>query len=159
MDKAMKYRIKNKKLAELVYSVFEEEDVQRMIAKQIEEADFDPIILCSYDDFDKFGNLATKVKPEYEGLDNKRCSVSIFINEEEIEKIREYVSDDWNPYPQLKPPVRGKYLIQIPDSSRKIGFFVDLLGWDGSESVEKTWDLMKVVAFMKVPDFYYPKDE
>lgn len=81
----MKYRIKNEKLAELVYAVFDEEDVQRMIAKQIDE-DFDPIILCSSADFDDPDDLVTKVRPEYECLEKKRCSVSIFINEDEIEK-------------------------------------------------------------------------
>lgn len=152
MDKAMKYRIKNKKLAELVYSVFEEEDVQRMIAKQIEEADFDPIILCSYDDFDKFGNLATKVKPEYEGLDNKRCSVSIFINEEEIEKIREYVSDDWNPYPEITPPEQKRYLVCTDYEGlhrMNILYWVDLIGWKDEH----------VIAFRELPEPYKPEEQ
>lgn len=150
----MKYRIKNEKLAELVYSVFDEADVQRMIAKQIEEMDFDPIILCSYDDFDKSGNLVTKVKPECEGLDNKRCSVSIFINEEEIKKIREYVSDDWNPYPEITPPREGFYLVQWKRGQEGCGrnFPLDVSYWG------KNRDWTGIEAFRELPELYKPEE-
>lgn len=77
----MKYRIKNQKLAELVYSVFEEEDVQRQIAEQIEKG-------CYWIIFSSSDAFTTKLKREHRYLENKRASVSFSIKEKDIEKIR-----------------------------------------------------------------------
>lgn len=132
--------------------LFNKEAAIENINLQMKDILTDHIFLSNNSPYDDQRTLENVQLPE-------NIDIVISFPKSEISKVLEYSPYFWNPYPQLKPPVRGKYLIQIPDSSRKIGFYVDLLGWDGSESVEKTWDLMKVVAFMKVPDFYYPKDE
>lgn len=155
----MKYRIKDDSLEKLVYSIFEEEDVQRQIAKQMEEGEFDPIIICSFDEFDDSDDLTTEVKPEYEPLEKKRCSVAIFINVDEIEKIREFDPNGWNPFPQVLPPERKRYLIQFEDDSgaKKL----DIGSWIKSNTEEENkglWESYKVVAFRELPPFFDPKE-
>lgn len=110
MDKAMKYRIKNEQLAKLVYSVFDKADVQRQIIEQIDNK-WDTVKLTSTD-YDKTEFFKTKMKPEYEGLDDLYGSVSIYIEKDVIEKTPEYKPDKWNLYPEIKPPKEGRYLIQ-----------------------------------------------
>ena len=92
MTNDMKYRIKNEKLSELVYSVFDEEDVQRMIAEQIEKG-------CYWIIFRSSDTFTTKLKPEHKSLENKRASVSFSIKEKDIEKIREFDLAGWNTFP------------------------------------------------------------
>ena len=152
MDERMHYIFKNNRLEETIFMLFNKEAAIENINLQMKDILTDHIFLSNNSPYDDQRTLENVQLPE-------NIDIVISFPKSEISKVLEYSPYFWNPYPQLKPPVRGKYLIQIPDSSRKIGFYVDLLGWDGSESVEKTWDLMKVVAFMKVPDFYYPKDE
>ncbi len=148
----MKFRIKDEQLEKLVYSIFDEEDVQRQIAKQIDEEDFDPIIICSSTDFNEPDDLATKVKSEYEDLENKRCEVSIFINVDEIEKIREFDPNGWNPYPEITPPEQKRYLVftEYEGPHRmNILYWVDLIGWKDEH----------VIAFRELPEPYEPEEE
>lgn len=112
MDEAMKYRIKNKKLAEFVYSVFDEEDVQRTIAEQIDD-DSANVLFCS----NKDTSCYTKLSHEREYLKNNSGKVSIFVKKDTIEKIGKYEPLNWNHYPETKPPKNGKYLIQLKDDN------------------------------------------
>lgn len=41
--------------------------------------------------------------------DDKKFSVS--IDKDLFENVPEYKPDDWNPYPEVKPPRRGYYLV------------------------------------------------
>lgn len=113
MDENMKYRIKNQKLAELVYSVFDKEDVQRQIEYQI-NGPYDEFIFTS----DKEANIVIKLRTEYDDLENAKVNVQINIDKDEIEKIREYDPKGWNPFPQVEPPKNGEYLVQRTNKKR-----------------------------------------
>lgn len=80
MVKNMKYRIKNEKLAELVYAVFDEEDVQKEISRQINAGRYGI-------NFDSMGNYKTKMKPDLENMKDWQRKISICISREEIEQI------------------------------------------------------------------------
>ena len=152
MDERMHYIFKNNRLEETIFMLFNKEAAIENINLQMKDLLTDTIFLSNNSPYDDRSTLKNVQLPE-------NIDIAFSFPKTEISKVLEFSPYFWNPYPQLKPPIRGKYLVQLPDSSRKKGFYVDLLGWDGSESVEKTWDLMKVVAFIKVPDFYYPKEE
>lgn len=152
MDERMHYIFKNNRLEETIFMLFNKEAAIENINLQMKDLLTDTIFLSNNSPYDDRSTLKNVQLPE-------NIDIVFSFPKTEISKVLEYSPYFWNPYPQLKPPIRGKYLVQLPDSDRKRGFYVDLLGWDGSESIEKTWDLMKVVAFMKVPDFYYPKEE
>lgn len=152
MDERMHYIFKNNRLEEAVFMLFNKEAAIENINLQMKDILTDHIFLTNNSPYDD--QRAPKNVQLPENID-----IVISFPKSEISKVLEYSPYFWNPYPQLKPPVKGKYLIQIPDSSRKRGFSVDILVWNGSERVEKKWNSIGVVAFMKVPDFYYPKDE
>lgn len=147
-----RYRFKNPRIEKAVFALFDENSIKAAIDRQMDNVSNIISLANCWPKENK-----TKIHEELQ--ENIGLIGRIDFAKSELEAIHTYDPKGWNPYPQLKPPVRGKYLIQLPDSGSKSGFYVDLLGWDGSESVEKTWDLMKVVAFIKVPDFYYPKEE
>lgn len=101
----MKYRIKNKKLEALVYSLFDEEIVQKEISNHIEDSS----------DFVYFRNTNCELKDLKENrkfLFFPKSILKIGVPKSAIEKVREYDPDDWNPYPEVKPPRYGQYLVQ-----------------------------------------------
>lgn len=146
----MKYRIKNEKLAELVYSVFEEEDVQRMIEYQI--GNFNDRILFTSN---KNSDLVTKLKTEYDYLKNAKAEVKISIEKNEIERIREYNPNGWNKYPEVKPPRDGWYLVQWKKGPEGCGeeFPLGVSYWDKDE------DWTGIEAFRELPELYQPEEQ
>lgn len=146
----MKYRIKNETLAKLVYSIFDEEDVQRQIEEQIDE-DWHNVKLSSTD-FDKTEFCETKMKPDYEDLNDDHGSVSIFIRKDVIEQVREFDPERWNPYPEITPPEQKRYLVftEYEGPHRmNILYWVDLIGWKDEH----------VIAFRELPEPYEPEEE
>lgn len=154
----MRYRIKNQKLAELVYSVFDEADVQSKIVKRIEEG-WDDVRLCSHELNDCY---TTKLNPDYEYLSDKSNYVFFVINKKNLEKIREFDPAGWNPYPAVKPPKYKNYLVQLLYTTGErilvtanwtpLGYWVRNVGkhdWDSSYD-----DNPDIVAFRELPDFY-----
>lgn len=129
----MKYRIKDKQLEKLIYSIFDEADVQRQIEEQIDEDWYN--VKLSSSDFDKTELCATKMNSDYEDLNKDHGSISIFIRKEVIERIPEYKPDKWNFYPQIKPPKEGRrYLIQLRDGNEpyfQIGNWKEENPWHG----------------------------
>lgn len=146
----MKYRIKNETLAKLVYSIFDEEDVQRQIEEQIDD-DWHNVKLSSTD-FDKTEFCETKMKPDYEDLNEDHGSVSIFIRKDVIEKIPEYKPNEWNFYPQVKPPKEGRrYLIQFGNGNDEP--FFSIRTWEE----ENPWHGNFV--FRELPEPYKPEEQ
>ena len=143
MDEAMKYKIKNEQLAKLIYSVFDEEAVQRTIAKQI-DAGWSSIYFSSN------GRLTTKLKPDSENIEGWYGTISISISAEGVEQIREYYPDKWNPYPEVKPPQDGWYLVQWKKGQEGCGdeFPLGVSYWDKDE----TWT--GIEAFRSLPATY-----
>lgn len=140
----MKYRIKNQKLAELVYSVFDEEDVQRTIAKQI-DAGWGCI------DFFSTGKLKTKLKPDSESIEGWYGRISISISVEGVEQIPEYNPNGWNKYPEVKPPKNGQYLAQVTKKNGEFSFW--FIFWD------KDFPWKEECVFRELPEPYKPEEQ
>lgn len=146
----MKYRIKNETLAKLVYSIFDEEDVQRQIEEQIDEDWYN--VKLSSSDFDKAELCETKMNPDYEDLNEDHGSISIFIRKEVIEQVREFDPAGWNHYPEITPPEQKRYLVftEYEGPNRmKILYWVDLKGWEDEH----------VIAFRELPEPYKPETQ
>lgn len=144
MDENMKYRIKNQKLAELVYSVFDKEDVQRQIEYQI-NGPYDEFIFTS----DKEANIVIKLRTEYDDLENAKVNVQINIDKDEIEKIREYDPKGWNPFPQVEPPKNGEYLVQRTKENGEFDFWI--FTWDKGNPWKGEY------VFRELPEPYKPE--
>lgn len=134
----------------MVYSIFEEEDVQRKIAEQIADS-YDRVEFTS----DKKSDIATKLCPEYDYLKNAKSEVEISIDKNEIEIIREYNPNGWNPYPEVEPPRYGQYLVQWKKGPEGCGeeFPLGVYFWDKYE----TWT--GIEAFRELPELYQPEEQ
>lgn len=144
----MKYRIKNKKLEELVYSLFDEEIVQKEISNHIEDSS----------DFVYFRNTKCELKDLKENrkfLFFPKSILKIGVPKSAIEKVREYDPDDWNPYPEVKPPRYGQYLVQWKKGPEGCGeeFPLGVYFWDKYE----TWT--GIEAFRELPELYQPEEQ
>lgn len=140
----MKYRIKNETLEKLVYSIFDEQDVQRKIAEQINGGGH-IISLGSDEEYD------TKLRPEREDIKNSQGWVSIGIHKNGIERIREYNPNGWNKYPEVEPPREGWYLVSwITDG--KPAFYIFF--WDKGSPWKGGG-----YAFRELPEPYKPEEQ
>lgn len=140
----MKYRIKNKKIEELVYSLFDEEAVQKSIAKQITN-DMEQIWFRSPEE--------TKVNQDNKFLNYHKCSLIITVHKSYIEEVREYTLNGWNSYPHILPPIPKMYLVQMI-SPYDDSYYLDILSWTN----KKTWDDEGVIAFRELPELYNPEE-
>ena len=144
MGEAMKYRIKNKKLAELVYSVFDEETVQQTIAERI----YDGSCRISFGS----GDIChAKVKHEHEYLEKTYSAVFLAIDKKEIEQIPEYNPNGWNKYPEVKPPKNGQYLAQVTKKNGEFSFW--FIFWD------KDLPWKEECVFRELPEPYKPEEQ
>ncbi len=144
MGEAMKYRIKNKKLAELVYSVFDEETVQQTIAERIDDGS------CRI----SFGSgdiCHAKVKHEHEYLEKTYSAVFLAIDKKEIEQIPEYNPNGWNKYPEVKPPKNGQYLAQVTKKNGEFSFW--FIFWD------KDLPWKEECVFRELPEPYKQEEQ
>lgn len=144
----MKYRIKNEKLAELVYSVFDEETVQQTIAERIDDGS------CRI----SFGSgdiCHAKVKHEHEYLEKTYSAVFLAIDKKEIEQIPEYNPNGWNKYPEIEPPREGYYLVQWKKGKEGCGknFPLDVSYWGENR------DWTGIEAFRELPELYKPEEQ
>ncbi len=101
-------------MAELVYSVFDEETVQQTIAERIDDGS------CRI----SFGSSEichTKVKHEYECLEKTNSAVFLAIDKKEIEQVREFDPKGWNHFPEVEPPRDGWYLVQWKEGQEGCG--------------------------------------
>lgn len=141
----MKYRIKNEKLAELVYAVFDEETVQQTIAERIDDG--------SYRISFGSGEIChAKVKHEHEYLEKTYSAVFLAIDKKEIEQIPEYNPNGWNKYPEVEPPEQKRYLVCTDHEGPRrmnILYWVDLIGWKDEH----------VIAFRELPEPYKPEEQ
>lgn len=132
-------------MAELVYSVFDEETVQQTIAERIDDGS------CRI----SFGSSEichTKVKHEYECLEKTNSAVFLAIDKKEIEQVREFDPAGWNHYPEITPPEQKRYLVftEYEGPNRmKILYWVDLKGWEDEH----------VIAFRELPEPYKPETQ
>mgnify|MGYP005896668865 CR=1 FL=1 len=87
-----KYQFKNKELEEALGVIFGEEYVENQLQEQMPDG-----TKYLYIEID-----------EPEGIKS-----SITIPKEEVERVRDYDPDCWNPFPTVTPPKEGVYLISL----------------------------------------------
>ena len=87
-----KYQFKNKELADAIKIIYGKECVENELKKQIKD-ESDNIFIETF---------------ELEGIKS-----SITIPKTEVEHVRDYDPDCWNPFPAVTPPKEGVYLISL----------------------------------------------
>lgn len=133
LDKTMKYtyRLKRPEI-EAALNVFCGKDyVQQAIREQ-------------YDNNDEPINFEFQSVPGESGTWG--C---ISVSKSEIERVRAYDPDDWNPFPEVNPPECGEYLVTIEDEDADYvqQNYFDMLGrWETAHS--------DVIAFRALPAPY-----
>ena len=133
------YRFKNKELFEAVNVIFGWEYVEKELQRQMPD-EFDYFIL--------------------ETADHNKINSSALIPKEEVERTSVYDPDDWNPFPQIKPPAHCHWLVQFESGEIKV---IEYVRQEFSSiSVEDFWNapkLSKVIAFRKLPELYKASKE
>lgn len=150
----MKYYIKNKELAKLIYSVFDEKSVMKCISKQMPKS---PEFIYVGDDVLNSDAKAT-LRKEQVGL--KPANVAFRIPSSEIEAVPPFTPDDWNPYPLVTPPEDKEYLVQVPEYGEDgiAGYSLELAYWCADDARSATfWKDVQIVAFRELPDLYQPE--
>lgn len=103
-----KYQFKNKDLGKALEVIFGENNVEKILNGQIK--DETKIILLTID------------RP-----DGIRSNIS--IPKEEIERVRAYDPDSWNPHPQILPPHDGIYLVCLGNGRLEIDSYREDWKW------------------------------
>lgn len=82
--------------------------------------------------------------------------VDIKLKKESFENVPEYKPDDWNPYPEVKPPRRGYYLVtrlRTRDNGDTYkGVDLCLFGLNNSDIFANS----NILAFRELPEPYDP---
>lgn len=82
--------------------------------------------------------------------------VDLKLKKESFENVPEYKPDDWNPYPEVKPPRRGYYLVtrlRTRDNGDTYkGVDLCLFGLNNSDIFAQS----NVLAFRELPEPYDP---
>nr|DAW99661.1 MAG TPA: hypothetical protein [Bacteriophage sp.] len=76
----------------------------------------------------------------------------ISVSKSEIERVRAYDPDDWNPFPEVNPPECGEYLVTFKDEDADYvqqNYFDNLGKWETAHS--------DVIAFRAFPAPYQPE--
>lgn len=96
----MKYRIKNETLKKAIFAFFDEESVMQSIAEQMNDGS----------NFIQLTNRSASWKNAFLNRElSDICSLEtrFYFNKTEIESVREYDPNGWNPYPEVEPPRDG----------------------------------------------------
>lgn len=127
------YRFKDESLEQALNVIYGEEYVEDQVNRQMTNT-------TSYICFD---------------LDHSSTTIS----KGEIAEIKEYDPDDWNPFPQIKPPAYCHWLVQFESGEIKV---IEYVRQEFSSfSVGDFWNapkLSKVIAFRKLPEPFQPKE-
>lgn len=90
----------------------------------------------------------------YEGV---KARANMRIKKALFKEVREYDPNDWNPYPEVKPPANGRYLVtrQMKIDNGDTAIFIQLAGFENGQWFMKN----DVIAFRELPQPYHPKYE
>lgn len=99
-------------------------------------------------------------------MENESEFIDLLLGEGEIQirlqknyfkKEVEYKPDDWNPYPEVKPPANGRYLVtrQMKIDNGDTAIFIQLAGFENGQWFMKN----DVIAFRELPKPYDPTEE
>lgn len=83
--------------------------------------------------------------------------VDIKLKKESFENVPEYDPEGWNPFPDVKPPANGRYLVtrQMKIDNGDTAIFIQLAGFENGQWFMKN----DVIAFRELPKPYNPKYE
>lgn len=90
-------------------------------------------------------------------FEGKKASANLRIKKALFKEVREYDPNDWNPYPEVKPPANGRYLVtrQMKIDNGDTAIFIQLAGFENGQWFMKN----DVIAFRELPQPYHPKYE
>lgn len=90
--------------------------------------------LLSDDEISKSCNDQMYDGSSYILLFNDDEQIQLRLDKERFEKVPEYDPDGWNPFPALRPPRAGNYLVYLTENHEnriRISYFYnDYRGWD-----------------------------
>lgn len=88
---------------------------------------------------------------------NPNASVILKVSKSLFKYVREYSPTEWNPYPEVKPPADGRYLVkrQMKIDNGDTAIFIQLAGFENGQWFMKN----DVIAFRELPQPYDPKYE
>lgn len=144
------YKIKNKAIERMLFDLFGEEAVLKIITKQM--ADQHQTI---YFGNKSYSSLKAELRDGWRNLEP--MGIEISLPKTEIETLLKFDPYIWNPFPVVQPPEAKRYLVQI-DDPKKHGPITLVKNWTFSQ----TWKKLRVVAFRELPAPYViskPKDE
>ena len=93
-------------------------------------------------------------------VDKKGLCVTITVEKELVEFVPEYQENEWNPYPQILPPIENNsadscWLVQDIKGRMRSMRFIHFLGeFEGSGRWRKSKEEFEVVAFRALPEKY-----
>lgn len=133
-----KYRLKNKEIENALDVIFGKECVENELQRQMSNDSY--FLYLSIDSED--------------GVKG-----AIKVSKSEIERVIAHDPNDWNPFPQIKPPAYCHWLVQFESGEIKV---IEYVCQEFSPfSVGDFWNapkLSKVIAFRKLPEPYQPEE-
>lgn len=83
--------------------------------------------------------------------------VDIKLKKESFVNVPEYKPDDWNPFPEVKPPKVGQYLVTrlMKTDSGEFHRFMQIAAYEYGRFYMKN----DVIAFRELPEPYNAKEE
>lgn len=114
------------------------------------------IRLLSDDEIAKRCNRQMDDRSSYILLSNDNDEILLRLDKERFVNVPEYKPDDWNPYPEVKPPRRGYYLVtrlRTRDNGDTYkGVDLCLFGLNNSDIFANS----NILAFRELPEPYDP---
>lgn len=106
-------------------------------------------------------SIATRCKDQMDDESNfilfSNSEVDIRLGKEKFEEVREYDPNDWNPFPDVKPPKVGQYLVTrlMKTDSGEFHRFMQIATYEYGMFYMKN----DVIAFRELPEPYDLKYE
>ena len=114
------------------------------------------IRLLSDDEIAKRCNRQMDDRSSYILLSDDNDEILLRLDKERFVNVPEYKPDDWNPYPEVKPPMRGYYLVtrlRTRDNGDTYkGVDLCLFGLNNSDIFANS----NILAFRELPEPYDP---
>lgn len=114
------------------------------------------IRLLSDDEIAKRCNRQMDDRSRYILLSDDNDEILLRLDKERFVNVPEYKPDDWNPYPEVKPPRRGYYLVtrlRTRDNGDTYkGVDLCLFGLNNSDIFANS----NILAFRELPEPYDP---
>ncbi|MTT64680.1 hypothetical protein [Parasutterella excrementihominis] len=130
-----KYQLKNEELENALKVIFDKKYVENELQRQ----------------------MTNDSRTFYIEIDDEEgIKAVVKIPKEEVERVRVYDPNNWNPYPEVKPPKRGYYLVtrirNRDNGDTYKGVDLCLFGLNNSDIFTNS----NILAFRELPEPYDP---